>query len=77
MNRQNINFLTAKDISKILNICYQKALAFIKYSGIDYIKIGQAYRVEEQTFYNFVLNGTVEIDLEQLEYEHITKKGAY
>ncbi len=76
MSHQNINFLTAKEVSQILKICYQKALAFIKYSGIDYVRIGRTYRVEEKRFYDFVLNGTIEIDLEQLELENIKKKGA-
>ena len=76
MSHQNINFLTAKEVSQILKICYQKALAFIKYSGIDYVRIGRTYRVEEKMFYDFVLNGTLEIDLEQLELENIKKKGA-
>ena len=76
MSHQNINFLTAKEVSQILKICYQNALAFIKYSGIEYVKIGRAYRVEKKKFYDFVLNGTVEIDLEQLEFEQIKKKGA-
>ena len=76
MSHQNINFLTAKEVSQILKICYQNALAFIKYSGIDYVRIGRTYRVEEKRFYDFVLNGTLEIDLEQLELENIKKKGA-
>ena len=76
MQEKSINFLTAKDISIILKICYQKALNFIKFSGIEYIKIGQAYRVEESKFYDFILNnGTVELDLEELEYQTIKKKG--
>lgn len=76
MNVQNFKFLTAKDISSILKICYQKALSFIKFSGVEYIKIGQAYRVEEGKFYDFILNnGTVELDLEELEYQTIKKKG--
>ena len=43
MNR----FLTATDIAEMLQISYESALDFIKYSGIDYIKIGRSYRVSE------------------------------
>ena len=46
--------LTAADISKILKISYHNALDFIKYSGIDYIKIGNQYRVSEDKFRAFL-----------------------
>ena len=39
------DMLTPKEVSKILKISYEAALAFIKYSGIDYHKIGNQYRV--------------------------------
>lgn len=38
-------YLTAKDISVMLNISYEGALHFIKYSGVEFIKIGNQYRV--------------------------------
>lgn len=37
--------LTPKEVAEILKISYEAALAFIKYSGIDYHKIGNQYRV--------------------------------
>lgn len=46
--------LTATDISEILKISYHSALDFIKYSGIDYIKIGNQYRVNEDKFRAFL-----------------------
>ena len=46
--------LTAADISKILKISYHSALDFIKYSGVDYIKIGNQYRVSEEKFRAFI-----------------------
>lgn len=46
--------LTAADISRILKISYHSALDFIKYSGIDYIKIGNQYRVSEDKFRAFL-----------------------
>ena len=46
--------LTAADISKILKISYHSALDFIKYSGVDYIKIGNQYRVSEDKFKAFL-----------------------
>ena len=35
--------LTAHDIADILQITYPYALAFIKYSGVRYMKIGKQY----------------------------------
>lgn len=46
--------LTPKDIARILNICYPKALDFIRCSGMDYIKIGNQYRVAEDKFEAFL-----------------------
>ena len=46
--------LTAADISKILKISYHSSLYFIKYSGVDYIKIGNQYRVSEDKFKAFL-----------------------
>lgn len=39
--------LTPQEIADILKISYDKALDFIKYSGVEYIKIGRQYRVDE------------------------------
>ena len=40
--------LTPKEVAKILKISYESALGFIKYSGIDYIKVGNQYRVSAE-----------------------------
>ena len=40
--------LTPKEVAAILKIGYDAALAFIKYSGIDYHKIGNQYRVSAE-----------------------------
>lgn len=46
--------LTPKDVAKILKIGYEAALAFIKYSGIDYHKIGNQYRVSAEKLQAFL-----------------------
>ena len=57
-------FYNARDITKIMGICYAKALAFIKYSGITYIKINRTYLVEKSIFERFLSeNKTIEIEL--------------
>lgn len=40
--------LTPREIAEILKISYEAALAFIKYSGIDYHRIGNQYRVSAE-----------------------------
>ena len=52
-------YLTPRDIAEILQISYEKALAFIKYSGIKYIKIGNQYRVSEAALNAFLQKNTV------------------
>lgn len=46
--------LTPKDVAKILKISYESALAFIKYSGIDYIRVGNQYRVSAEKLKAFL-----------------------
>ena len=46
--------LTAYEIAEILKISYHKSLDFIRYSGIDYIKIGSQYRVSADKLYAFI-----------------------
>lgn len=46
--------LTPKEVAKILKISYESALAFIKYSGIDYVKIGNQYRVSAEKLKAFL-----------------------
>lgn len=46
--------LTPRDIARILKISYESALAFIKYSGVDYHKIGNQYRVSSVKLESFL-----------------------
>lgn len=46
--------LTPKEIAKVLGVCYPKALDFIRYSGIDYVRIGNQYRVTEDKLEAFL-----------------------
>ena len=46
--------LTPKEVAAILKISYESALAFIKYSGIDYIRIGNQYRVSTEKLKAFL-----------------------
>lgn len=52
-------FYTPKDISDILDISYQNALEFIKYSGIVYLKIGRQYRVNIDIFNEYIKNTNI------------------
>lgn len=49
-----LEMLTPKDVAAILKVNYETALAFIKYSGIDYHKIGHQYRVSEEKLRAFL-----------------------
>ena len=49
-----LEMLTPKDVAAILEVNYETALAFIKYSGIDYHKIGNQYRVSEEKLRAFL-----------------------
>ena len=49
-----LEMLTPKDVAAILKVNYETALAFIKYSGIDYHKIGNQYRVSEEKLRAFL-----------------------
>lgn len=46
--------LTAHEIAEILKISYHEALIFIRFSGIDYIKIGNRYRVSKDKLIAFL-----------------------
>ena len=47
-------------------ISYEAALAFIKYSGIDYIKIGRQYRVSEDKLAAFLMKkGRTIVDINE------------
>ena len=49
-----MRLLTPHEVAVMLNLSYEAALSFIKYSGIDYIKIGRQYRVSEAKLTAFV-----------------------
>ncbi len=51
-------YLTPHEIAQMLQISYEKALAFIKFSGIKYIKIGNQYRVSEVSLNVFLQKNT-------------------
>ena len=55
-------WLTPSDVAKILKISYEKALDFIKHSGIKHVKIGRQYRVTEASLASF-LSRNSNIDL--------------
>jgi excisionase family DNA binding protein len=56
--------LTPHDVADILKVSYETALEFIKYSGIDYIKIGRQYRISKDKLTAFLLKkGHTIIDL--------------
>ena len=46
--------LTPKEVAEILKIGYEAALGFIKYSGVDYHKIGNQYRVSAEKLQLFL-----------------------
>lgn len=59
-----IEMLTPKDVAAILKVNYETALAFIKYSGIDYHRIGNQYRVSEEKLRAFLnKKGSTHTDL--------------
>ena len=40
-------YMTVGEIAEMLKISYDKALEFVKYSGVEYVQIGRQYRVLE------------------------------
>ena len=56
-------FYNAYDIAKIMGICYAKALAFIKHSGIEYVRINRRYFVSIDKFRSFI-DGSKKIEIE-------------
>ena len=62
-----MKMLTPKDIAVILNISYETALAFVRYSGIDYLQVGRQYRVAEDKLLAFLhKKGQTYVDLSGL-----------
>ena len=56
--------LTPREVASILQVSYDSALAFVKHSGIDYIKVGRQYRVAEDKLAAFLMKkGHTIIDL--------------
>ena len=56
--------LTPNEVADILKISYETALAFIKYSGVDYIRVGRQYRINEDKLTAFLSKrGQVHIDI--------------
>ena len=56
--------LTPKEVAETLKISYEAALAFIKYSGIDYVRVGRQYRVSEDKLKAFLMKkGTTIVDI--------------
>lgn len=49
-----MKLLTPREVAKVLEVSYEVALAFIKYSGIDYIKVGRQYRISEDKLLAFL-----------------------
>ena len=60
-------YLGIKDISAIMGICYQKAAALVKYSGLKYNKIGNIYLVSKDELTSFLNNNQV-INLKEAAY---------
>ena len=46
--------LTPREVAEIMKISYEAALAFIRYSGIAYIKVGRQYRVSQDKLDTFL-----------------------
>lgn len=56
--------LTPHDVAQVFGISYEAALAFIKYSGVDFLQIGRRYLVAEEKLTAFLLQkGQVIVDL--------------
>ena len=67
MMQKNLpQMLTPHEIAAILQLSYDKTLAFVKYSGIDYIKVGRQYRVAEDKLTAFLMKkGRTSVDLNE------------
>lgn len=48
------NYLTPQEVAEMLKISYDKALEWIKYSGVEYVLIGRQYRVLESKLNAFL-----------------------
>lgn len=50
----NDEYMTVSEVAEMLKISYDKALEFIKYSGVEYVQIGRQYRVLESKLNAFL-----------------------
>lgn len=50
----NDKYMTVSEVAEMLKISYDKALEFIKYSGVEYVQIGRQYRVLESKLNAFL-----------------------
>lgn len=56
--------LTPREVAEILKVSYESALSFIRYSGIEYLKIGRQYRVSRDKLAAFLQKkGCICVDL--------------
>ena len=58
-----MKFLTTEDIQEILQLNSRQARALMRTEGFPSIKIGREYRVEEDSFTNWIEN-TKEVKLD-------------
>ena len=65
-----MTMLSPREIAAVLKVGYDSALAFIKFSGIDYIRIGRRYRVDADKLQRFLAQaGQRDVDLTGLDRE--------
>ena len=58
--------LSPREVADVLGLSYEAALAFIKYSEIDFVQVGRSYRVAEDKLTEFLLQeGQVFVDLKE------------
>lgn len=66
MNKTLPEYLTPQEVADLLKISYETALDFIKYSGLDYIRIGRQYRISLDKLRDLLdRDGGVVVDLNQ------------
>lgn len=58
-------YLTPHEIADLLRLSYDKALDFIKYSGVRYVRLGRQYRVEKKDLMAFLSQkSNTDVDLQ-------------
>ena len=58
--------LTPTEVAQVLQVSYETALAFIKYSGVDFVRVGRQYRVSEEKLSAFLnKRGQIHIDISE------------